>query len=130
VEAVERARARAEALQQWWHDVHAELVRLPTTLQHLREGAANFQVVGQRLADSSSALEELTALYGKTLRQSVRRSADAADALKSQIDRMSDGPMTPDAVASAAAELQKSFESLAAMNPFWPTSARRGRRRE
>ena len=88
-------RSRFDQLMVWGREVSSELSRLPTTLAQLREGAANFQLVGQRLAASSAALEELTALYGKTLGQGVKRSADAAKALQVQIDRM--GETTPDA---------------------------------
>ena len=125
MDRAEELRSRFDQLVVWGREVGSELSRLPTTLAQLREGAANFQLVGQRLAESSSALEELTALYGKTLGQGVKRSADAAKALQVQIDRMGETSTTPDALAAAAAELQRTFESLAAMNPFWPTADRR-----
>ncbi len=129
MEPVRDDRARFDHLRGWWRDLSSELAHLPTTLQQMREGAANFQLVGQRLADSSNALEELTQLYGKTLRQTVRRSAEAAESLRSQIDRLAEAPVAPDTLASAASELQRTFESLAAMNPFWPTGERRTPRR-
>jgi hypothetical protein len=123
MDGAEDLRSRFDQLMAWGRDVSSELSRLPTTLAQLREGAANFQLVGQRLAESSAALEELTTLYGKTLGQSVKRSADAAKALQVQIDRMGETTPTPDALSAAAAELQRTFESLAAMNPFWPPGA-------
>ena len=128
MDRAEELRSRFDQLLVWGREVGSELSRLPTTLAQLREGAANFQLVGQRLAESSSALEELTALYGKTLGQGVKRSADAAKALQVQIDRMGETTPTPDSLSAAAAELQRTFESLAAMNPFWPTADRRDTR--
>jgi hypothetical protein len=125
MDRAEDLRSRFDEVMEWGRQVSSELSRLPTTLAQLREGAANFQLVGQRLAESSAALEELTALYGKTLGQSVKRSADAAKALQGQIDRMGETTPTPDALSAAAAELQRTFESLAAMNPFWSPADRR-----
>ncbi len=127
MEPVRDVRSRVDHLRGWWREVSSELAQLPTTLQQMREGAANFQLVGQRLAESSSALEELTRLYGKTLRQTVRRSTEAAESLRSQIDRLSEAAVAPDTLASAASELQRTVESLAAMNPFWPTGKQRPR---
>ena len=125
MDRAEDLRSRFDELMLWGRQVSSELSRLPTTLAQMREGAANFQLVGKRLAESSAALEELTALYGKTLGQSVKRSADAAKALQVQIDRMGETTPTPDALSAAAAELQRTFESLAAMNPFWSPADRR-----
>jgi hypothetical protein len=128
MDRAEELRSRFDQLMVWGREVGSELSRLPTTLAQLREGAANFQLVGQRLAASSGALEELTALYGKTLGQGVKRSTDAAKALQVQIDRMGETTPTPDALSAAAAELQRNFETLASMNPFWPTADRRDNR--
>jgi hypothetical protein len=128
MDRAEELRSRFDQLMVWGREVGSELSRLPTTLAQLREGAPNFQLVGQRLAASSSALEELTAVYGKTLGQGVKRSADAAKALQVQIDRMGETTPTPDALSAAAAELQRNFETLASMNPFWPTADRRDNR--
>jgi DNA repair ATPase RecN len=129
VEPMRDVRSRFDHLRGWWRDLSSEVAQLPTTLQQMREGAANFQLVGQRLAESSTALEELTRLYGKTLRQTVRRSTEAAESLRSQIDRLSEGAVAPDTLASAASELQRTVESLAAMNPFWRTGEHGTRRR-
>ena len=85
----------------------------------MREGAANFELVGRRLEAVSGSLEEITALYQSTIATSTRRTADAAAALQSQIDALA-AAGSPERVSSVLTELQRTFESLAELNPFWP----------
>ena len=112
-------RARAGAGLAWGRRLVAELGEFPDTLRRLREGAANFELVSRRLEAASSSLEEVTALYQSTIATSTRRTADAAAALQSQIDALA-GAGSPERVSSALTELQRGFESLAELNPFWP----------
>ena len=111
-------RARASAGLAWGRRLGAELAEFPDTPRLLREGATNFELVGRRLEAASSSLEEITALYQSTITTSTRRTADAAAALQSQIDALAAG--SPDRVSSALTELQRTFDSLAELNPFWP----------
>ncbi len=112
---------RIERFGAWRRDLTEELVRLPATLRQLREGAANFELVGQRLAESSEALEEITRVYRSTVGDSTRRSAEMVDQLREQLDALAGQP--PDVVTAAVDEFQRGFEALADLNPFW------GRRR-
>ena len=59
-----------------------EIAVLADTLEKLREGATNFETVGKRLEATSTALEELSGLYGRTLGEAVRRSSSAAEAVR------------------------------------------------
>jgi hypothetical protein len=111
-------RARASAGLAWGRRLGAELGEFPDTLRLMREGAANFELVGRRLAAASGSLEEITALYESTIAISTRRTVDAAATLQSQIDALA-ATGSPERVASALRELQRSFESLAESNPFW-----------
>lgn len=112
-------RTRASAGLAWGRRLGAELGEFPDTLRSMREGAANFELVGRRLAAASSSLEEITALYESTIATSTRRTADAAAALQSQIEALA-ATGSPERAASALTELQRTFESLAELNPFWP----------
>ncbi|MEM7287018.1 MAG: hypothetical protein AAF480_11755 [Actinomycetota bacterium] len=109
---------RIERFESWRRDLTSELIRLPDTLRQLREGAANFEIVGQRLAESSEALEEITKVYRSTMGETTRRSAEVAEQLKEQLESLAGE--SPDMVATALGEMQKGFESLAELNPFWP----------
>src|SRR4051812_38743614 len=98
------------ALGHAWHwggRLVSELVQLPDTLERLRLGAADFQLVGQRLRASSQALEEITRLYTSTLGEGVRRSADAVNNVRSQLERMPQ--VSPDAFSAAVSEFQKTM---------------------
>lgn len=95
---------------------------MPDTLRRVREGAGNFELVSRRLAASSESLEEITALYEATLSDTTRRSADAAEALKQQIDSLVG--QSPERVTSSLAEMQRTVESLAQLNPLWPGGRR------
>ena len=112
-------RARASAGLAWGRRLGAELGEFPDTLRLMREGAANFELVGRRLEAASGSLEEITALYQSTIATSTRRTADVAAALQSQIDALA-AAGSPDRVSSAQTELQRTFESLSELNPFWP----------
>jgi hypothetical protein len=115
-------RDRLERFETWRRDLTRELVELPESLRKIRHGAANFELVGERLADSSESLEEITQLYRSTISETTRRSAEAADALKTQIDQLVG--QSPERVTSTLVEMQRTFDSLADLNPFWPRRAR------
>jgi hypothetical protein len=91
----------------WGGRLVSELAQLPDTLERLRLGAADFQLVGQRLKASSQALEELTRLYTSTLGDGVRRSADAVNNVRTQLERMPQ--VSPDAFSAAVSEFQKTM---------------------
>ena len=91
----------------WGSRLVSELAQLPDTLERLRVGAADFQLVGQRLKASSQALEELTRLYTSTLGEGVRRSADAVNNVRTQLERMPQ--VSPDAFSAAVSEFQKTM---------------------
>jgi hypothetical protein len=120
----QQTRDTYERVAEWGRRMSFEIRLLPDTMQRLREGAENFQKVGTRLEASSSSLEELTRLYSVTLSDSVRRSIDAADTLRGQVDRFGAGQAGSDVVANAVAELQRTMSSLAALNPLWPGNRR------
>lgn len=120
---------RLEAARTWARRMVTELAALPDTLEKLRDGATNFQTVGRRLEASSSSLEELTQLYGRTMGEAVRRSTSAAEALQSQLGKLPTDPASPDLLSAAAAELQRTLDTMAALNPFWPSQERRPRSR-
>ena len=111
------AQGRLEAFGTWRRELTEELVRLPATLRQLREGATNFELVSKRLADSSEALEEITRVYRSTMGESTRRSAELAELMRSQLDGLSGE--SPDVVTGALTEVQRGFEALAELNPFW-----------
>ena len=98
----------------------AEIAEFPDTLQRLRVGAANFEVVSERLERASVSLEEMTELYQSTIAESTRRSADAAETLRSQIDALTRAA-SPEGVSTTIAEMQRTFETLAGLNPLWPS---------
>lgn len=109
---------RMERFEAWRRDLTSELLQLPATLRQFREGAANFEIVGQRLAESSEALEEITKVYRSTMGETTRRSAEVAEQLKQQLDSLAGE--SPDMVTAALDEMQKGFETLAELNPLWP----------
>ena len=111
-------RTRASAGLAWGRRLGAELGEVPDTLRRLREGAANFELVARRLETASGSLEEITAIYQSTIATSTRRTADAASALQSQIDALV-AAGSPERVSSTLAELQRTFDSLTDLNPFW-----------
>jgi hypothetical protein len=105
-------------LRQWSERLVRELAQLPDTLERLRLGAADFQVVGQRLRATSTALEELTNLYTRTVSDSVRRSTDAAEQMRSQLERMPQLGITGETVAAAVSELQKTVRAMSSLRPW------------
>jgi len=112
-------RGRAERFTDWSRRLRDELALLPDTLQRLREGAVNFQTVGQRLERSSEALEEVTRLYESTLKDSTRRSAEAMESLRQQVERAAKSA-SPERLVQAAGDIQKTIAAFADLNPFWP----------
>jgi uncharacterized membrane protein YccC len=119
VELWEDLKARATKLEEWRTRLARELALLPDTLERLREGAVNFQVVGQRLARSSEALEEITHLYETTLRDSTRRSAEAMESLRQQVEKAAK-TASPERLVQAAGDISRTIGALAELNPFWP----------
>ena len=113
---VQQVRGRLQRFGAWRRDLTDELVQLPATLRRLREGAANFELVGQRLAASSEALEEITRVYRSAVGDSTRRSAEMADQLRRQLDSLAEQP--PDVVKAAVDEFQRGFDALTELNPF------------
>lgn len=113
---------RVDALRAWTRDVVAELAGLPETLAKLRRGATDFERVGRRLAAASESLEEVTQLYQSTIAESTRRSAGAADALRKRVEELSAD--SPERMREGMSELQRTFESMAGLNPFWPRARR------
>jgi hypothetical protein len=113
-------RERWAKLTVWSRRVAKEVTLLPDTLERLRDGAVNFQVVGKRLEESSSALEDVTRLYTKTLGDVVKRSSDAADAVRAQLDTVNQRGTPSDVLSSTVAELRRQLTALADLNPFWP----------
>ncbi len=120
---VDDVRARARAGRAWARRLTEELALFPETLRLLREGAANFELVGKRLEVASTSLEEVTELYQTTMASSARRSVEMAGALRSQLDALT-AAGSPERVSSTLADVQRTFESLAELNPLWPKSSR------
>lgn len=118
-------RARLTRFGAWRRDLTAELVQLPDTMRRFREGAANFELVGQRLAKSSASLEGISDLYESTIAESGRRSAQAVDALRSQVDALTNGTVSPERVTTSMNEMQRALETIAELNPFWPKPTRK-----
>lgn len=102
----------------------SELAQLPDTLQRMREGSENFKRVGERLDSATDSLEEITSVYQSTISDSTRRTADAAAALRHQIDSLA-AAGSPDRMSSTLSEMQKSMETLARLNPLWPRSTQK-----
>src|SRR5579872_6775992 len=103
----ESVRERWASVTQWRDDVVGELARLPETLKQLREGVANFQVVGKRLADSTEALEQLNDLYtaGTALQRQLAKARNAR-------------PPGADLVEQAVDDFNRTVASLLELNPF------------
>jgi DNA repair ATPase RecN len=116
-----------EGLFGWAARLGREVAQLPDTLERLRTGANDFQLVARRLAESSEALEQLTNLYGKTMGDAVRRSGEAAERIRAQLDQLPQSGSNTDLAAAAAAEMQRTLRSLAALNPFWTSGETRER---
>jgi len=117
-------RARTNAGLAWGRRLGVEIGEFPDTLRRLREGAANFELASRRLEAASGSLEEITVIYQSTIAGSTRRTADAAAALQSQIDALA-AAGSPERISSTLSELQRTFDSLADLNPFWPRTTPR-----
>ncbi len=117
----ERIVERLERFDQWRRNLVVELVALPETLATFRRGANNFEVVSQRLAESSDALEHVTSVYEATVADSARRSADLAKALRSQVDTLA-AAGSPDRARGAVREMQRLVGTFQQLNPLWPGS--------
>jgi hypothetical protein len=70
---------RWETLTRWRGEVIDEFARLPETLRQFREGVANFQVVSERLAGGTEALEQLNDLYSAGVSDRVRQLTQAVE---------------------------------------------------
>lgn len=116
------ARARIVRFGEWRRRLVRELSALPDTMQQLRHGAANFELVGERLAKSSASLEEIADLYQSTIAQPAYRSAEALDSLRQQVDALADSAGSPESIAATMIDVQRAFERIAEVNPFWPRS--------
>ena len=112
---------RRERFFDWQRRLTEELTELPDTLQRLRQGATNFELVSRRLEKSSDGLEQATKLYEATLADSTRRSADVAKTLRAQVDSLA-AAGSPDRVLSTLRDVQRTVETLSEMNPLWPKS--------
>lgn len=110
---------RWAALTRWREDVVGELARLPDTLRQLREGVANFQVVGQRLAGSTEALEQLNDFYAAGVGDRVRQLTEATSVLQRQLTKArSARPPGADLLEQAVDDFNRTVASLLELNPF------------
>lgn len=91
-------------------------------MQKLREGANDFQLVGQRLQASSAALEQLTRFYESTAGETVRRSTSTLETVQSQLGALTDPRVAPEMVAVVNQEIRGAIDALASLNPLWPKS--------
>jgi hypothetical protein len=115
----EAMREQWAALARWRDDVAGELTRLPETLSQFREGVANFQVVGQRLADSTEALEQLNDFYSAGVSDRVRQLSDATAALQRQLAKArTTRPPGADLLEQAVEDFNRTVASLIELNPF------------
>jgi uncharacterized protein YukE len=116
------ARGRIVRFGEWRRRLAQELSELPDTMQQLRHGAANFELVGERLAKSSASLEEIADLYQSTIAEPGHRSAQALDALRTQVDALANAAGSPEQIAATMTDVQRAFDTIADLNPFWPRS--------
>jgi hypothetical protein len=100
-----QAQQGARQLGRWGRDMHAELSALPQTLAKLREGADNFQRVGQKLSDATESLDQVSRMQ--------------AGAVKAVRDHIGAGPGA-DRVAGAFGDVNETLSALARLNPFSP----------
>jgi len=114
---------RLERLRVWCRRMAYEVAELPDTMQRIREGSKSFKQVAERLDSATSSLEEITSVYQSTISDSTRRTADAAAALRKQIDSLTAGG-SPDRMSSTLSDIQKSMETIAQLNPLWPRPKR------
>ena len=120
MELPESLRGRRQELRRWQRDLSAELVKLPETLRQFREGVANFNVVSQRLAQSTEGIERLNRMYAAGVEETVQRMSGAAAALQKQLDGSGAAKLPADAVRSAIEDFNRTVSTLAELNPLWP----------
>jgi hypothetical protein len=125
---------RADA---WRRRLGSELVLLPETLKHLREGVENFRRamdpetldrlregvenfrrVTQRLVDATAGIEQLSDMQS-SFSEVRQRVEEANRAFREQVTAVPGG----DRVAGALQDLN---DTLSRWNPFWPRPPRRG----
>lgn len=104
----------------WRRELLDELVVLPETLRQLREGVANFQTVGRRLAETTEGIERMNQLYGSGVAETTRRLSEASAALDEQLRRTPPGKAAADAIGNAVEDLNRTVAAMASLNPFWP----------
>ena len=112
-----------ERFGDWRRRLVSEAAALPDTLRSFREGVASFQVVSRRLEASTESLEAFNEVYDATMGDTARRSAEAATAVRTQIDHLVEAG-SPDRVVSALSDVQRALEGVAALNPLWPRPKR------
>lgn len=115
------------AMRAWARRMASEVAVLPDTLERLRLGAASFQRVGTRLEESSAALDDIVRFYDASMRETVRRSTTTMEAVQHNLERLPGAAFSPEQLANATRDVQRTLEVLAALNPLWPKPPRRGR---
>lgn len=115
---------RADALATWTRAVRDELRQFPETLQTIREAAANFELVSQRLTAATRALEDMSTTYDRTFADSARRTNAALDTVREQIDSLV-GSVGTERVSPMVAEIRRNLDALGRLNPFWPGGSSR-----
>lgn len=114
---VEDVTDRLASVRAWGRELASEVAALPDTMRRLREGAESFQLVGQRLRAATSSFEEVTKVYESAMSDTAKRSMETATALRSKLDSLTT-TAAPAAMATALDDFQRTFESLADLNPF------------
>lgn len=94
-------------------------------MRSFRNGAAKFELVGERLAKSSASLEGISEIYESTIADSGRKSAQALDALRSKLETLNQGSTSPERMTSSMNEIRQALDGFAEFNPFWPGSGRK-----
>lgn len=118
-------RARVARLTEWRRELAEEVALLPDTMRRFRNGAAKFELVGERLAKSSASLEGITDIYQSTIGESGKKSAQALDALRSQVETLTQGSTSPEKMSSSIDEIRQALDGFADFNPWWPGSGRK-----
>jgi len=114
-----RIAERLGALTSWTREVRDELRLLPDTLRTAREGAANFELVSQRLSSATRALEDISATYERTFAESARRTNAALDTMREQLDSLA-ATVGSGKVPPVVTEIRRNLDALGRINPFWP----------
>ncbi len=119
------ARSRLTRLAEWRRDLAQEVAQLPDTMRSFRNGAAKFELVGERLAKSSASLEGISDLYESTVADSGKRSAQALDALRSRVEALAQDSTSPERMTSSMNGIRSALDGFADFNPFWPGAKRK-----